>query len=93
MRDTFWGLAVCTCRSQNLFAAIVVRQIAWAVSVHSFTPHFPTNRDKLVCLAGVLCVTFQRLSEYCLIVFLIVYIVIISVINIMITFNITRLVP
>ena len=90
MRDTFCGLAVCTCRSQNLFAAIVVGQITRAVSVYSFTLHFPTNRDKLVCLAGVLCVTFQRLPEY----YLIVYIVIISVINIiMITFNITILLP
>ena len=72
----------------------MVRQIAWTVSVDNFTLHFPTNRDKLVCLAGVLCVTFERLSEYCLLVSLIVDIVIISVINIiMITFNITILVP
>jgi len=80
MRDTFWGPAVCTCRSQSLFEAIVVGQIAWAVSVYSFTLHFPTNRDKLVCLAGVLCVTFECLPEYCLIVVLIVDIVIIVVI-------------
>jgi len=47
-----------------------------------FYPAFsPTDRDKLVCLAGVLFVTFERLSEYCLIVFLIIDIVIIAVIN------------
>ena len=84
MRDTFWGPAVCTCRSQSLFEAIVVGQIAWAVSVYTFTLHFPTNRDKLVCFAGVLCVKFECLSQYRLIVFLIVVIVIIAVIKIII---------
>lgn len=69
----------------------MVVQIAWVVTVYSFALHFLTSLDTFFVLLE-LCVTFEHLSEQCLISVLFVDIVIIVIINIiMIIFSITIL--